>query len=221
MLPPQEIRTRQTARHPPKPVLVDAADLTQTLLWSKGQDAIELQTTDLTELLELAEDDDLLVEVIDDANLLIEDLEDELVLLTDDDLDPPTEDIADFLLAEVRQPQHREPSPDESQKRPRLRRSLIAMPPSNTNARGPIDREEPTRAGGQRGPTPLLPRFPLLPAAPKPKAVAALPSFPLLPPEPRQPKPIAPPVRLPRFSFHDATAALRAGRLTPRPPRAT
>jgi hypothetical protein len=195
-LHPQNTRTRQTVLHPPKPVLVDASDLTRTLLWPKGQDAIELQTTDLTELLELAEDD-LLAELIDD-DLLIEDLEDELVLLTDDELDPPTEDIADFL-AEVRQPQHRELSPDESQKRPRLRRSLIAMPPSNTNARGPIDREEPTRASRPRGPMPSLPRFPLLPAAPKPKAVAALPSFPLLPPEPRQPRPIAPPVRLPRF----------------------
>jgi hypothetical protein len=134
---------------------------------------LELSSSDLTELLS---DDD-----------------------PDDDLDPPTEDIDDFLVHETQ-------SPEDSQRRIRVRRSWIASWPSNTNAL-----EHPT--------TPLLslPRFPLLPA-PKTQATCPLPSFPLLPPEPRKFAPKVPPVRLPRFSLHDGVAAILPSR-APTPPR--
>ncbi len=144
----------------------------QALKWSESEELLELPTTDLTELL------------LDGG--------------PDDDLNPPTEDIDDFLVHEVR-------SPEESQRRLRLRRSWIASWPSNTNAW-----ETPTATFLS------LPRFPLLPA-PKAKASCPLPSFPLLPPEPRKVAPKAPPVRLPRFSLHDGVAAILPSRPPPLP----
>lgn len=136
---------------------------------SESEELLQLPTTDLTELL-----------LDSDPN---------------DDLDPPTEDIDDFLAPEIH-------SPEDSQRRLRVRRSWIASWPSNTNALEPA-----------RKPLLSLPRFPLLPA-PKTQAACPLPSFPLLPPEPRRLTPKAPPVRLPRFSLHDGVAAI----LSPKPP---
>jgi hypothetical protein len=151
--------------------------------------AIELPTEDLTDLLEETCDIDIVLD------------------LSVDDLDPPTEDIEDFLVPE------RRPSAEESQTRLRVRRSWIAMSASNGNASCP-KAIEPTRVarGPSRAPQPSLPRFPLLPP---PKAnVLCLPSFPLLPPEPRRVVLKGPPVRLPRFSLHDGMPAVlpRRGR---------
>jgi hypothetical protein len=149
--------------------------------------AIELPTEDLTDLLEETCDIDIVLD------------------LSADDLDPPTEDIEDFLVPE------RRPSPEDSQTRLRVRRSWIAMSPSNGNAVCP-KALECTRVA--RGPSrllqPSLPRFPLLP----PPKTGVLPSFPLLPPEPRRVVLKGPPVRLPRFSLHDGMPAVlpRRGR---------
>jgi hypothetical protein len=139
--------------------------------------AIELLTEDLTDLLEETCDIDIVLD------------------LSADDLDPPTEDIEDFLVPE------RRPSAEESQTRLRVRRSWIAMSASNGNA-----------ACRPRAPQPSLPRFPLLP--PPKTNVLCLPSFPLLPPEPRRVVLKGPPVRLPRFSLHDGMPAVlpRRGR---------
>lgn len=178
--------------------LTDAADLdlTATRSWIR----VDLVTIDLTELLE--ED-----EILDEIECELEECEEVLELDADDlipdDLDPPTQDIDDLLVeVPVAAAPQREPvreakkSADASQKRPVLRRSWIAMPPSNNNAR-PI--EEPTRPQ-VRAPALSLPKFPLLPTLPRPVASAPLPSFPLLPPEPRRSIVKPPPLRLPRFS---------------------
>ncbi len=143
--------------------------------------AIELHTEDLTDLIEETCDIDIVLD------------------LSADDLDPPTEDIEDFLVPE------RKPPLEETQTRLRVRRSWIAMSPSNGNAVCPQPLE-PTRLlrGYSRAPQPSLPRFPLLP----PPKVTVLPSFPLLPPEPRRVVPKGPPVRLPRFSLHDGMPAV-------------
>lgn len=159
--------------------IVREEDLSQTR--RVPDESIELCTCDLTDLLEEVDDEDIVVEI-------------EL----EDDLDPPTEDIEDFLLGEE-PAQEPERSPDESQKRPRVRRSWIAMPPGNTNARGVLEVEEPTQLYRPRPAMISLPRFPVLPPPPKPKALSPLPSFPLLPAEPRPIRPKAPAVRLPRF----------------------
>jgi hypothetical protein len=144
--------------------------------------AIELLTEDLTDLLEEPCDVDIVLD------------------LSADDLDPPTEDIEDFLV-----PERRDPSPEDSQTRLRVRRSWIAMSPSNGNAPGP-KAFGPTRVARAPSRAPSLPRFPLLP--PPKMNVLCLPSFPLVPPEPRRVVPKGPPVRLPRFSLHDGMPAV-------------